>query len=38
MDNITKAFLGRPSPVTTSPLYQWDYGQKLKLTGINLPE
>lgn len=38
MDNITKVFLGRPSPVTTSPLYQWDYGQKLKLTGINLPQ
>lgn len=36
--NITKADLTRGSGCTTSPLYQYDYGQVLQLLGVELPE
>ena len=36
-DNIIVADISREQ-TTTDPLYQWDYGQVLKLTGADLPE
>lgn len=35
--NIITANLASGSPVTTAPLYQWDYGQILRFTGVTLP-
>ncbi len=36
-DNIILADISREQ-TTTDPLYQWDYGQVLRLTGADLPE
>lgn len=36
--NVTKAAFGGLREVTTSPLWQWDYGQILKITGLDLPQ
>ena len=36
--NITKAAFGGLREVTTSPLWQYDYGQILKITGLDLPQ
>lgn len=36
--NITTAAFGGLREVTTSPLWQWDYGQILKITGLDLPQ
>lgn len=35
--NIITANLANGSPVTTAPLYQWDYGQVLRFSGVTLP-
>ena len=35
--NIVTAFLGGGTTVTTAPLYQWDYGQILLFSGLELP-
>lgn len=37
MDNIICAFLGHDKRCRTTPLYRYDTGMKLKLTGIDLP-
>ena len=36
--NITTAAFGGLREVTTSPLWQYDYGQILKITGLDLPQ
>ena len=36
--NVTKAAFGGLREVTTSPLWQYDYGQILKITGLDLPQ
>ena len=36
--NIVKASFGGLREVTTSPLWQWDYGQILQITGLDLPQ
>ena len=36
--NITKAAFGGLREVTTAPLWQWDYGQILQITGLDLPQ
>lgn len=36
--NITKAAFGGLREVTTSPLWQYDYGQILKIDGLDLPQ
>ena len=36
--NIIKASFGGLREVTTSPLWQWDYGQILQITGLDLPQ
>ena len=36
--NVTKASFGGLREVTTSPLWQWDYGQILQITGLDLPQ
>ena len=37
MGNITNAFLRFGTVTKTQPLYQYDYGQVLKFTGVELP-
>lgn len=37
-DNVLRVVFGGICFVTSRPLYQYDYGQKLKLSGIHLPE
>ena len=34
---INVNFVNDYNTVTTAPLYQWDYGRKLVITGLNLP-
>lgn len=36
--NVTKATFGGLREVTTSPLWQYDYGQILQITGLDLPQ
>lgn len=36
--NIVKASFGGLREVTTAPLWQWDYGQILEITGLDLPQ
>ena len=36
--NVTKAAFGGLREVTTAPLWQYDYGQILKITGLDLPQ
>ena len=36
--NITTASFGGLREVATSPLWQWDYGQILKIKGLDLPQ
>jgi len=36
--NITKAAFGGLREVTTAPLWQYDYGQILQITGLDLPQ
>ena len=36
--NITTAAFGGLREVTTAPLWQWDYGQILQITGLDLPQ
>ena len=36
--NIVKASFGGLREVATSPLWQWDYGQILQITGLDLPQ
>lgn len=36
--NITTAAFGGLREVTTAPLWQWDYGQILEITGLDLPQ
>ena len=36
--NVTKAAFGGLREVTTSPLWQYDYGQILKIDGLDLPQ
>ena len=36
--NITTAAFGGLREVTTAPLWQWDYGQILRITGLDLPQ
>ena len=35
--NITTAFFNGGRTATTAPLYQWDYGQVLSISGLTLP-
>ena len=35
--NIVTAYLGKGKSTTTAERYQWDYGQVLRIEGINLP-
>lgn len=37
MSNILKVKFGKETQIVSSPLYQYDYGQKLKIFGLNLP-
>lgn len=37
-DNILRVVFGGVRSVTSRPLYQYNYGQKLKLSGVNLPD
>lgn len=34
---LTAAFPEGATSITTSPLYQWDYGQVINITGLDLP-
>ena len=36
--NVTKAAFGGLREVTTAPLWQYDYGQILEITGLDLPQ
>lgn len=36
--NVTKAAFGDLREVTTAPLWQYDYGQILQITGLDLPQ
>ena len=36
--NIVKASFGGLREVATAPLWQWDYGQILRITGLDLPQ
>lgn len=36
--NVTKAAFGGLREVTTAPLWQYDYGQNLEITGLDLPQ
>ena len=36
--NVTKAAFGGLREVTTAPLWQYDYGQILQITGLDLPQ
>ena len=36
--NVTKASFGGLREVATAPLWQWDYGQILEITGLDLPQ
>ena len=36
--NVTKAAFGGLREVATAPLWQWDYGQILRITGLDLPQ
>lgn len=36
--NVTRAAFGGLREVTTSPLWQYDYGQILQITGLDLPQ
>ena len=38
MLNELTVYKGTYRTITANPLYQWDYGQILKITGIDLPE
>lgn len=37
MSNILKVKFGKETQVVSSPLYQYDYGQKVKIFGLDLP-
>ena len=38
IDNILRVTFGKELKVKSRPLYQYDYGQKLKFLDLNLPE
>ena len=38
MSNILKVRFGKETQVYASPLYQYDYGQKVRIFGLDLPE
>lgn len=37
MSNILKVKFGKETQIVSSPLYQYDYGQKVRIFGLNLP-
>lgn len=37
MSNILKVKFGKETQIVSSPLYQYDYGQKVKIFGLDLP-
>lgn len=36
--NVITAYLGNGTVITTAPLYQYDYGQLLRFSGVELPD
>lgn len=37
MSNILRVKFGKETQITSTPLYQYDYGQKVKIFGLDLP-